>query len=259
VAAKDNAEDKKTAPSYSAPALDKGLDILELLHSSENSLTQKEISTRLGRSVSELYRMLNLLVRRGYITNYDDKFSPSAKLFQLSQAHPPFQRLLTAAIPIMEELSRDVGFGCDLRVYNRGSQTILASVEAPSGMGFFIRPGAEIEIGPSASGRVIIAFQDAETMEIRLRESFPNASSQEVKLFRKDVHEVAVKGHAAIQSKQYSGLFAISFPVLDLSRHAVGAITVPMLPRIDGVVQTSKSEVIERLKIAASRISQRIG
>ncbi|RYF54405.1 MAG: hypothetical protein EOO39_39410 [Cytophagaceae bacterium] len=35
---------------YSAPALDKGLDILEALCQSENGLTQQEIAARLGRT-----------------------------------------------------------------------------------------------------------------------------------------------------------------------------------------------------------------
>ena len=48
--------DKK---NYSAPALDKGLDILELLALSSRSLTQAEIADHLNKSVNEIYRMLN--------------------------------------------------------------------------------------------------------------------------------------------------------------------------------------------------------
>jgi DNA-binding IclR family transcriptional regulator len=249
----------KDSPTYSAPALEKGLDILELLHQSEAPLTQKEISTRLGRSVSELYRMLNILVRRNYIANYNDKFAPSTKLFQLSQTYPPVRRLLTAAIPIMEELSREIDFGCDVRVYNRGSQTVLASVDVPSGLGFSIRPGSEIAVAPSASGRVLVVFQDTETMELRLRESFQGHPEAEIKAFRREIHNVAVKGYAALQSRQYEGLYAISFPIIDFYSHAVAAITVPMLPRIDDVRQASRSDVIAALREAASRLSKRIG
>lgn len=249
----------KDTPTYSAPALEKGLDILELLHESEAALTQKEISARLGRSVSELYRMLNILVRRNYVANYNDKFAPTTKLFKLSQAHPPVRRLLTAALPIMEELSREVDFGCDLRVYNGGSQTVLASVDAPGGLGFSVRTGSEISVALSASGRVLIAFQDSDTMELRLREAFQGHPESEIRAFRKDVHEVAVRGYAALQSRQYEGLYAISFPVLDLNRHAVAALTVPMLPRIDSARQASREDVIRALQSAAARLSQTIG
>ncbi len=258
-AAKTVESQVKDSPTYSAPALEKGLDILELLHESETPLTQKEIALRLGRSVSELYRMLNILVRRNYVANYDDKFGPTTKLYKLSQAHPPVRRLLSAAIPIMEELSRQVDFGCDLRVYNGGSQTVLAAVDAPGGLGFSVRTGSEIAVAPSASGRVLIAFQDGDTMELRLREALEGRPEPEIKAFRKEVHEVAVKGFAALQSRQYEGLYAVSFPVLDVNRHAVAALTVPMLPRIDIARQASREDVIAALRESAARLSQSIG
>ena len=44
---------------YRAPALDKGLDILELLAGVDGGLTQAEIAKRLGRSHNELYRMID--------------------------------------------------------------------------------------------------------------------------------------------------------------------------------------------------------
>ena len=52
---------------YRAPALDKGLDILELLAGEEEGLSQAEIAKALGRTPNEQYRMLERLVRRGYV------------------------------------------------------------------------------------------------------------------------------------------------------------------------------------------------
>jgi DNA-binding Lrp family transcriptional regulator len=49
---------------YAAPALEKGLDILEMLCRSDTPLSQKEIAKRLGRSVSEIYRMVSCLLER---------------------------------------------------------------------------------------------------------------------------------------------------------------------------------------------------
>lgn len=44
---------------YRAPALDKRLDILELLAGVDGGLSQAEIAKRLGRSANEFYRMLD--------------------------------------------------------------------------------------------------------------------------------------------------------------------------------------------------------
>ncbi len=63
---------------YRAPALDKGLDILELLAEEEAGLTQAEIAKRLDRGASEFYRMLDRLVKRGYVSRMDgDRFALS--------------------------------------------------------------------------------------------------------------------------------------------------------------------------------------
>jgi len=43
---------------YTAPALEKGLDILELLASVSEALTHSEIASRLGRTITEVFRML---------------------------------------------------------------------------------------------------------------------------------------------------------------------------------------------------------
>ena len=75
----------KTKKNYSAPALEKGLDIIELLSESSDGFSQAEIAKELNRSVNEIYRMLNILVSRNYIefdTN-NERYKLSIKLLQL--------------------------------------------------------------------------------------------------------------------------------------------------------------------------------
>src|SRR5438477_4756401 len=74
---------KAAADQYRAPALDKGLDILELLSGAPAGLTRAEIVRELGRSQSEIYRMLERLVARHYVRRSleGDRYSLSYKLF----------------------------------------------------------------------------------------------------------------------------------------------------------------------------------
>jgi DNA-binding IclR family transcriptional regulator len=252
----DDVTDKNSA--YSAPALEKGLDIIEVLCQCENGLTQQEIAARLGRNLGEIYRMLNCLVQRNYVANYGNVYTITAKLFQLSHFHPPTYRLLTEAIPIMEELSREVSFPCDLRVYNKGVQTVIAAIQPPDGLGFMTRVGSEIAVAPSASGLVLVAFQDPVIMELRVKESLLKRTNAEIDTFKKGLKEVTSKGFASIKSNQYAGLHAISFPILDINGFAVAAMTVPMLARIDGEKQASQSEVEEKLRHSAANLSNKI-
>jgi DNA-binding IclR family transcriptional regulator len=251
-------KDKEENSAYSAPALEKGLDILETLCQCENGLTQQEIASRLGRNLGEIYRMLNCLVERNYVVNVGNTYTITSKLFQLSHFHPPTYRLLTEALPIMEGLSRQISFPCDLRVYNNGSLTVIASIQPPNGLGFMTRVGSEIEVAPSASGLVLLAFQDPIITEIRIKECLPNKSETEIEAFRNSLKEVVEKGFASIKSKQFAGLHAISFPILDMNRNAVAAITVPMLARIDGTTQFSEQQVEVLLRESVSNLSSKI-
>ena len=249
---------KEESSGYSAPALEKGLDILEALCQCENGLTQQEIAIRLGRNLGEIYRMLNCLVERKYVANVGNTYTITSKLFQLSHYHPPTYRLLTEALPIMESLSRQISFPCDLRVYNNGSLTVIASIQPPNGLGFMTRVGSEIEVAPSASGLVLLAFQDPIIKEIRIKESLPNKPEQEIEAFRNNLQEVTEKGFASIKSKQFAGLHAIAFPILDMNGNAVAAITVPMLARIDGKIQFTEKQVEELLRESVSNLSNKI-
>ena len=76
---------------YAAPALEKGLDILELLASVSESLTHSEIASRLGRTVTEVFRMLVCLEERGYLsrTGADERYQLTLKLFEIIHQHRP--------------------------------------------------------------------------------------------------------------------------------------------------------------------------
>ena len=58
---------------YPTPALEKGLDILELFASTPEGLTVSEVARRLDRTVSEIFRMILCLEQRGYLAQSPNK------------------------------------------------------------------------------------------------------------------------------------------------------------------------------------------
>lgn len=248
-----------SGPTYVAPALEKGLDILELLSRSEAPLTQKEIAKELGRSVSELYRMISCLVDRGYVATSNERYHVTTKLFELAQLNPPMQRLLSEAMPLMQKLSDDLDQSCHLTVYNRGRQVVISKVDAPSGMGFSVRVGAELDVLVSASGRTLLAFQDAQTRELRIAESLSRRPDHADPQIRATLDMIRVRGFESIPSAQVRGLFAVSYPIRDPQGTAIAALTVPYAERIDIAQRKPIAVVEEMLGETASALSKRIG
>ena len=246
--------------SYSAPALEKGLDILEMLCRSEQPLTQKEIAVKLGRSVGEIYRMVTCLVDRNYVTQVDDSsYTVTTKLFELSHINPPTHRLLFEALPIMQRLAKDLDQSCHLTVYSQGKQVVLAKVDTPSGMGFSVRAGSELDVLISVSGRVLLAFQDDETRKLWIEESLQRRPEQADPQTGAILDTIRTTGFESIPSMQVRGLYAVSFPILDTQGRAIAALTVPYSERIDQNQRKSIPAVTEALGHAARTLSQRVG
>jgi DNA-binding IclR family transcriptional regulator len=249
--------DRKT---YSAPALEKGLDILEMLCHSDHPLSQKEIAAQLDRSVGEIYRMLTCLVSRNYVSQVDEaNYTITTKLFELSHINPPTHRLLFEARPVMQRLAKELDQSCHLTIYSQGKQVVLAKVDTPSGMGFSVRAGSELEVFISASGRVLLAFQDAETMKLRMDESMARRPEQADPQMETILATIRQTGYESIPSVQVRGLYAISFPILDTQGHAIAALTVPYSERIDQSLRKSVPDVTEALRLASRILSQRVG
>ena len=70
-------------------------------------------------------RMLDRLVRRGYVTRLDgDHYSLTLKLFGLAQLHAPVRRLVSYATPLMRELADSTLQANQLVVFDRGAAVL---------------------------------------------------------------------------------------------------------------------------------------
>src|ERR1700688_5330695 len=149
---------------YTAPALEKGLDILELVASVSEALTHSEIASRLGRTLTEVFRMLVCLEERGYIsrTSSDERYQLTLKLFEIVHHHHPLQRLIAQARPLVQRVASNTGQSCHLAMLNHAEVVVVAQFEAPGIMGFSVHLGANIDLLNTASGHVILAFQSEE-------------------------------------------------------------------------------------------------
>jgi DNA-binding IclR family transcriptional regulator len=244
---------------YTTPALEKGLDALELFASESDGLTKTEVARRMGRTISEVFRVLICLEKRGYIARFgdDERYLLTLQLFRLAYSHPPIERLATEALPIMDKVARQTGQSCHLGVLDGDRVVIIAQVNAPQRSGFYVKSGGIGDLMRSTTGQVILAHQ---TME---------ASSRAINLWRKhngsslphdlprQLSRIRQRGFDQRQSYEVEGVINISFPILDDRGCAVAAISVPFLQRIGD--STTSDAVVEVLRKASYTVSQAIG
>jgi DNA-binding IclR family transcriptional regulator len=245
---------------YSAPALEKGLDILELFASTPEGLTVSEVARRLDRTVSQIFRMILCLQARGYLAQSatDDTYHLTLRLFRIAQEHPPTKRLVTEALPIMHVLAQKLRQSCHLGIIDGGHVVILAQVDSPESTGFYVRIGSKVELMHAATGHVILAHQSdgarARALEEWRLETKRRAPSPDLE---KHLAKIRARGYERRASYQVAGVINVSFPLLNVQGHAIAGLTVPYVKRLEE--KLSMSEVVQALRDAARQISEAMG
>jgi DNA-binding IclR family transcriptional regulator len=245
---------------YQAPALEKGLDIVELLAGEPAPLTQNQIAQRLGRSTSEIFRMLEVLERRGWLARDDaGGYAPTLALFELAHRQAPVHRLLTASLPEMRALADDTRQSNHLVVHHDRRILVLAQVDSPEAMGFRIRQGAHFPFrADRVSPWVLAAFQPAArraALVDEMRDGDPRAPSRPTVLRRLDA--IRRQGYEQRRSDTLPGIVDICFPILDAHGAAVATLAQNYLEQRDVAVTVPQAR--ERQRLAAARISARLG
>jgi DNA-binding IclR family transcriptional regulator len=222
---------------YSAPALEKGLDILELLADATAGLSQNQIAAQLGRSVGEIFRMLEVLERRAWLyrSSTDNTYRLSMRMFELAHRHPQIKHLVSVALPLMHELARTTRQSNHLVVHHDRRILVVAQVDSPEAMGFAVRVGAHFPFRlDRVSSRTLSAFQPPKRRDELIQEMIDNdpAPLPRARL-QKMVAEIAARGFEVKDSATFPGITDICCPIRDRSGFAIATLTQPYLPQRD--------------------------
>lgn len=248
--------------NYSAPALSKGLDILELMTSEAEGLSLGQIAEKLGRSKGEIFRMLVVLEERGYIylAPDSDTYTLTLKIFELAHRHSHVKRLSSVAEPVMRKLVRTVEQSCHLVIYFNGQGIVIAQQDSPAERGFSVRLGAAAPLPNTCSGHVLLAFVEAERRKEMLAEQVPRYKRMLTRAVVDGiVRRVREQGFEQVESGQVQGVIDIGYPVFDYSGKIVAALVVPFLEHIDGSHRVNFDDARRHLEAAATAVSTALG
>lgn len=252
-------DDDSSDDKYRAPALSKGLDILELLASKANGQTQIDIAKQLGRTTSEIFRMLMVLRQRGYVelNEDDDRYYLTTKMFEVAHRHPPIRRLTSIAGEAMQRLADQVNQSMHLAILHSGKVLVIAQVDCPDNNITSVRLGAHIPLFDTASGRVLAAWMGDDALDRLLAEA--EEDSDKRSRFVADLPAVQAIGYCENSSLTIEGVRNISVPIFDFSGKVVAACTIPFIRRLSGTSIASADECREQLIAMCTDISRKLG
>src|ERR1700721_968111 len=116
--------------------------------------------------------MLVCLEERGDISQSasDEHYELTLKLFELAHRHQPLHRLAPESRPLMENVAQRPGQSCPPAMLSNGKVIVVEQVDAPRTAGFALKLGARIDLLNTASGHLILAFQQSAMRDRALAE-----------------------------------------------------------------------------------------
>lgn len=201
--------------SYQAPALEKGLDILEFLASETISRSQGEIADALGRKQSELYRMLACLERRGYVRREGNLYSLTLRMYKVGRSQQLLTELRRAARVPMERLAHATGQSCHLSIQQTGELLVILERMPARKLCLSVGEGSTFPLWRTASGKVLLGMISAEERETLLTQD--SAFNELPDVFQERARQVAIAtrsdGYLAQVSDMTEGVFDVAVPI----------------------------------------------
>lgn len=184
----------KNDATYSVPALEKGMHILEDLAASSEPVSIAELASKRGKSRNEIYRMVNCLESLGYLIRDAStrRYSLSLKLFHLANTHPPLARLRNAADAPLRELARRIRESCHICILNGNDISVVAQASGEERIRISFRLGATFDPLETCSGKLLLS-NDSEAVMDRVLEVSPvwkAASQKERRSFRAELQSL---------------------------------------------------------------------
>jgi DNA-binding IclR family transcriptional regulator len=244
--------------SHSAPALDRGLSLLELLAESRMGLTPAEAARKLVMPRSSMHSLVHTLERRGYVVRRSGthRYRLGLKLFSMANLALSERHLLHEATPLMYKLMQQSGLTVHLAVMERGEAIIMQKV-SPPGQFRATWVGKRLDLHCSGVGKALLAaLSDEEFQAIVKNYGFTRYNENtitSVRRLREEMARTRVAGYAFEDEEGELGFRCIGAPILDESGRPAAAVSIA--GTTDDITPNTLSAMAKMVQIAARQIS----
>jgi DNA-binding IclR family transcriptional regulator len=252
-------EQRTKLQKYSAPALEKGLDILEFLSLTDARPSLSQLAAGIGRSKNEIFRMMIVLEERGYIQrSRDDLFSLTDRLSTLGAERSVASKLSELATPYLAELSEQTGLSNYLSVLNDNALLVIANFTATQSYGLSVQVGYQMPLIETSAGYCFLSdFNSPEQLQQALRGSGENVGRHALHRVFENAQTCRKKGFSIASNLSSDSISELSSPVRNgASQRTVAAITIPFITTDE--MTNRISSIAAELALAAKSLGEKI-
>jgi len=237
-------------------------DILEELMAAKQELGVSEITQRLGSSKGTVFRHLQTLVERGYLTQNPRtlRYRLGASAHLLGEAARGSVDLLaigTEALSKVQVATRQTAVLS--RVIGR-SVVVLNNVTGPSALEIGVKSGSELPLHASAQGKIALAFSRRDlpsALGRHMLEALTDWTVTDVDALERELAAIRAAGWASAYQEMLLGINGIAVPVFDDTGDCVASLAV--VGSIQFVPQKPDAALLDPLIQSGAAMSAALG
>lgn len=253
---------EKAEENYKVPNLEKGIAILEYLSLFSLGKTLQEIKQELDISQTTAYRILNTLVRLGYLIYNDDTkhYKLSRKLLALGFKSLNEHNLLEVVLPHLRNLRDQVKETACFGVLGDQKGIFIEQAQGNHTFRFVLSPGKPFELHCSAPGKAIMAYLPVSVRDYYLAQmEFKRYNARTIttpESFLDELEKVRKQGYAMDNEEELGGVLCIGAPIFNYTNYPCGAIWIsgPKDRLTKEVVRNSAKCIIEIAQIISKEL-----
>jgi len=246
----------------SVQVIEKGLDLIELLATSEQGMSLAELCAATGLPKSTVHRILSTYADRHYIEKDRESnlYCLGHKFVEISSLFLNKITLKTEAAPIMHELAATFQCTSYLGILEQHEVMYLEKAEQFNSLRLYAHIGKREPVYCTALGKVLsAALPEDEFMLMSRYLSYVPYTPSSVKNFEEFVKEVEfarVNGYAVDREEHTAGSCCLAVPIYDYTRKVMAAMSISGPGLFNNF---DESFIAAKMKDAALTLSKRVG
>ncbi|MFK4753113.1 IclR family transcriptional regulator [Oceanobacter antarcticus] len=246
---------------YVVPGLERGLKLLLEFNRQNTLLTAPDLAKRLDLPRTTVFRLLATLESMGFVTRYGNEYRLGMAVLRLGFEYLASLELTELGQPVLNRLSRDIGYSCNLVVRDEQSIVYVAKVTPPTILASSVNVGTRLPAHATVLGRILLEDLDlAELYELYPDDPLPGYSSSTPRTVA-DLHAMVQqdmqRGYALSEGFYESSISTIAAPVRDGSGKVVAALgaTIPS----DHIDEQQLQPLVVKVRSNAAELSRLLG
>lgn len=216
-----------------APALDRGLGVLEYVIEASRPVSMKEISKAMSIPSASAFRLVKTLVQRGYLEeiNLSQQFYlPGNKMFQMVQFYQLNHSLHSVARTPMHDLAERTGQTAQLAILSGVSVMYIEQAIPKEPVSIVAPLHNHLPINVSAAGKILCSYLPEEEFKAflvpdNLQRKAKNTVCERDALL-KEIAQSRKQGYATDIEEFARGIGCAAGAIWDSHNHCLGALGV---------------------------------